>query len=465
MKRIRTVLGLPQAPEDGFTIIEVMVAMMVFAVIALGIAYSLTTTLVTTRDSRARAVAANLAAQQIDNARSFQNVFKVDSGTSTQTVDGTVYTIKQSVNWVSSTGSASLCGTAGGLLQAKAVNVSVTWSGQRAAGSAVQANTMLAPSGPLNDPSMGTILVHVVNAAGTGVAGIAVSAQPDASVSGNTAQAPNPSPPATDTDGCSYVLKVVPGSYVITIGTAGDGYIGVGQQPRPSKPIQVKANDSVTAEFTYDKATTVNATYSSTTSLAGAMFPSSLDLSLASVNAIDDVTTTVSPASATSSVNVFPYPGGYSAYTGNSAAPSGQTPACLSVNSVNWATANSVGSVGAAAPTISTTPGATASVTIPMGVVTVKNLNGKYLKAVSAAADAGVGDPGCTTGMTYTFPATIGSNSANVALPYGTWQLYYGTSSSASRITTLVTSTYLAALPGALFGSNSTVTLDPRATS
>ncbi|HEY5221602.1 MAG TPA: type II secretion system protein [Microbacteriaceae bacterium] len=464
MKRIRTFLTPTQHSEAGFTIIEVVVAMMVFAIIAVGIAYSLTTTLVTSRDSRARQVASNLAAQQIDNARSFQNVFKVDSGTSTQAVDGTTYTIKQSVNWVSSTGTASLCGTAGGLLQAKAVNVSVTWSGQRIAGSAVQANTMLAPSGPLNDPSMGTILVHVVNAAGTGVAGVAVSAKKDTSVSGNTAQAPNPQPPSTDADGCSYVLKVVPGSYLITIGSAGNGYIGSDQTLTPSKPIQVKANDSVTAEFTYDQAAMLAVTYTSTVSLAGAMFPSSLDVSLASVNALDDVTTSVSSASASSNVPVFPFPGGYSAvFAGNSAAPNGQAPACLSVNSVNWTTANSVGAVGAPPPSVTTAAGSTPPVNVAMGAVTVKNLSGKYLKAVSATPPSGSGDPGCATGSTYYFPSTIPSNSATVALPYGTWQLYYGGTSSS--ITTLITSSYLGSVLGTLLSGSSTITLDPRAAS
>ena len=64
----------------GFTLIEVVVAMLVFAIIATGFLMTLTAGLVTTRDTRTRIVAANLASQQIDLIRS-QDVFDVTSST------------------------------------------------------------------------------------------------------------------------------------------------------------------------------------------------------------------------------------------------------------------------------------------------------------------------------------------------------------------------------------------------
>ncbi|MES1169545.1 MAG: type II secretion system protein, partial [Leifsonia sp.] len=74
--------------ESGFTLIEVLIAMMVFGIISVLVAYSLTLSMTLTRSSRGSEVAANLAAQQIDTARSAKDVFSVTGGTVSQTIDG-----------------------------------------------------------------------------------------------------------------------------------------------------------------------------------------------------------------------------------------------------------------------------------------------------------------------------------------------------------------------------------------
>ena len=52
--------------EGGFTIAEVMVALMIFALMSIGVIYSVISMLQISRDARNRQVAANLAAQEID---------------------------------------------------------------------------------------------------------------------------------------------------------------------------------------------------------------------------------------------------------------------------------------------------------------------------------------------------------------------------------------------------------------
>ncbi|MCH3110243.1 prepilin-type N-terminal cleavage/methylation domain-containing protein, partial [Listeria monocytogenes] len=49
--------------ESGVSMIEVIVAMMIFAIISVGVSYSLLSAFTITNDSRSRAVATNLAAQ------------------------------------------------------------------------------------------------------------------------------------------------------------------------------------------------------------------------------------------------------------------------------------------------------------------------------------------------------------------------------------------------------------------
>ena len=70
--------------------------MMVFAIISVLVAYSLTLAMTITRDIASREVAANLAAQQIDVARSLpERLHVVSGGTTTRSSTAPTYTITQ----------------------------------------------------------------------------------------------------------------------------------------------------------------------------------------------------------------------------------------------------------------------------------------------------------------------------------------------------------------------------------
>jgi prepilin-type N-terminal cleavage/methylation domain-containing protein len=441
--------------DSGFTLIEVLIALMVFAIIATSVAYSLTLSMVMTRDSRSREVAANLAAQQIDVARSLQNVFSVTSGTTTQVVDGTTYTITQTANWVTSTGSSGTCGSSSGLLQNKSVTISVKWSGMKASTPAITANTFLAPSGPLNDQASGTILVHVTGASSAGIANIPVSAKPDASVPGNTATTVVPAPANTDTDGCSYVLKVVPGSYLIQIGAAGDGKLDQNQVNAPSRTYPVTAGSSAAAEFQYDTANRLAVTYASNSALSNILYPSNLMATFVSsagayTTSVGTITTKVA------TTPLFPFPSGYALFAGTYIA-TGSTPTCLSVDPQAWTTPNASGKVGVRQQPV------TANGKVPMGVVTVTPGNNMYVTAISKTPPTGSGDPGCSTPMIYTFTTKSSGGSQNLALPYGSWTLYANTSVTTTPAATTAIAASAVTLPtGSTIKSGNVFTLDPR---
>src|SRR4029077_9840922 len=87
--------------QDGFTIIELMVAITVFALLMAAAALGMNGALNLTRNNRQRAVAANLAAQSVDKiqAMDFNNI-NVGFTQFTQPVDNISYTIKISTEWV-----------------------------------------------------------------------------------------------------------------------------------------------------------------------------------------------------------------------------------------------------------------------------------------------------------------------------------------------------------------------------
>ena len=83
------------------SLLELVVATTVFAVMMLGLAATLATGLNLTRNNRNRSVAANLASQEMDTVRSA--VFTtLNALTSTQSVGGVSYTVHRELTWVAS---------------------------------------------------------------------------------------------------------------------------------------------------------------------------------------------------------------------------------------------------------------------------------------------------------------------------------------------------------------------------
>lgn len=452
-------LRTTETRESGFTLIEVLIAMMVFGIISVLVAYSLTLSMTLTRSSRANEVAANLAAQQVDVARSAKDVFSVVSGTVTQTIDGTQYTITKVAGWVTSTGTVADCGTSQGILQNKTLNVSVSWAGMRPGTKPVQASTLLAPAGPVNDPASGTILVHVTNASGAGVANIPITAKPDATITPNTAATITPGPPSTDADGCSYALKVTPGAYTVTVGKAGDGSISNSQVQVPTVKVSVVAGQSAVVEMQYDKAATPVLALAA----AGTLIPTNLPMTY--IPQSDPYTTVPTITGVTATTPLFPFGSGYQVFAG-AFMSSGAQPTCLSVDPQQWTQQNAAGHVGSRAAAIPA-PSGTSAAAVAMPVVSIA-VSGKWLVAKSAVAASTVGDPGCATAttasvMTLTYPKSAG-NAAVIALPYGTWMVYalsnQGDALTSSALVDVSKITRPAGSPPAT--SATIFTLDPR---
>lgn len=439
MNQLRTRLGLHDRTEAGFGVIEVVVAMFIFALVISGAMVAMVSVVQVTRDNRSSQVAANLAAEEIDLSRDVDSLFNLLPASREVTVNGDTFTIARSTEWVSDVGDIE-CGTAGGALRYKRVNVSVSWANMRDGAVPVESNTVLDSRNRINDPTTGTILVSVLNSSGTGVAGAKVEADPS-NIPGNTAQTPTDPIPLTDAEGCAYILKVKPGSYDVT--TTKPGGVSSDQTAVTTQEnVVVQQGTSVGVGFTNDKAGYITPTFLS--NYAGVRtLPDKFDLTL--FNSSKTYTVPYNGIEA-----VFPWAEGYQVVAGKFADATSANDGCLSVDPAKWPTYQDEGGGNkdkrgkkgktspqdityAAARPAAVAPKAGQNLTAPvaMGVVEVTVGPGPapVIVATSAKARDETGDPGCEIGMTYAFTleaADIAAGKARLALPYGSWILTNG---------------------------------------
>ncbi|WP_141399169.1 prepilin-type N-terminal cleavage/methylation domain-containing protein [Curtobacterium sp. 'Ferrero'] len=482
IQRLRDVLSPRDVRgiEAGFSIIEVMVAMMVFAIMSVGIAYGIANTLQLTQTSRGRETAVALASQDIDTLRqtaaaSTGGIFKVISaaGTdNTKTVGGVQYRIDRAVSWVQSDGATGACGTSNGKLAYKSVVETVSWPSPRGGGtSSTSVTSAIAPSDAVTDPGYGTLIVSVATASGAPYAGVAITVTP---VSGSGAAALTTAVQPTDAQGCSYAVNVTPGDYTVTASTPG-GIDTAQAQPSSQTPITVTAGASSPVPFVYDRASQLTLRYAEG---FNATLPTNMVTTLSSSSGgLDtvrpwDVTssTLAITSSSTPSLPVFPFTSGYTVYAGPYSNSSASSSSCLSPNPAAWSTPNPSGAIGVAPQSIETSPGAAASASVMMGVAAIKGVKGRYITAVSSSSPA-AGDPGCSAGMTMKFPVSA-SDTATIALPFGTWTLYSGTAfgattknevaSNASNVSTVTSGSVNQKSVLLVISYDNTITLDPR---
>ncbi|CAN5228810.1 hypothetical protein BH09ACT5_BH09ACT5_18710 [soil metagenome] len=441
--------------DEGISLVEVLVAMMVFAVIALGVIASSATILRMTADTRSREVATNLAASELDRVRAFADIFDIVNDKFDTIIGGKTYTITRSTEWVQVTGSDVACGDSSttSTFTSKRVNVTVDWSGRLNSTQPARSDTLISPDTRVNDPSRGTIRISVLGSKGTGIAGVAVSVAPATSSTGTALEE---QPRATDSDGCSYALKVVPGTYTVTISKSGS--LSTTQSSSPSATVVVAAGGSVAAQFEYDTAATFNLSYASNYTASALKFPTNLDTTYLSTAG-----QYYRPSPRVSQIALYPVPSGYSGIAGKYISPIVGNAGCVSVDPAAWAagTVNNVALAAGSRTAVGTDPGTQASMAIPMGVATVKFTTVDYLIAVSATPPAAALDPGCANPMTYTFGEVLVNGNTTVALPFGSWTLYSSATATGTR-TVIPGGNITVNTRGQVSGT--TVTLDPRNT-
>lgn len=440
--------------DDGLSIVEVIVAFMVFAVVAVGMLYSMASISRFTYDTEKRETAANLALAELDRVQAVADAFAVtNQPAQTVTVDGVDYTVDTSLSWVGTDGTTvGSCGTAGvgTNLQYKSVNVTVSWPNMLPT-SVVRLDSALAPGSRVNDPSYGTILVNTYGFDGTGRSDVTVTVTPK---TGGAAITETIKP--TDADGCTYVLKVSPGTYTVKV--AKSNYIETKQNSSFSIDKPVTAGNTTTVSVEYDQQASYALDYRANSTVAPVM-PTNM-----STTYFYGPSTYVSTSTATP-IKLYPYLNGYTAVAGDSQA-------CAASDPTAWAATTTL-AAGERYTPVAASPGGSATIPIGMGVAQAQMPAAGTLTATQQATGP-AGTPGCATPATLTLGAVTKSSTVNFALPYGTWKLSVKSGSTVTPVSSGLkvlasvlgsdeaTGAILKDLPGNSTASSDTVTLDPR---
>ena len=433
-RRLNAVLrpASPAERDAGLSLVEVIVALLVFAIMTVGAIAAVATSLRLTSDNRGREVAVNLASSEIDLARATAATQLDGRDFTTDPIDGVTYTVRRDVAWSSSAGVDSQCsaGAPGsGSLFYNRVNVTVSWSGMRSSDSAVTADTIVAPDGKVSSSTTGTVLVSVKDNTGAGVKNTTVTITPDSDVRNNTAAAldPDSRPARTDVNGCAFALNVKPGTYTVSLSrTGGDVYVDQDQSTTPTRTVSFASGGSTSATFDYAPADRYELVWP-----AGAL------------RADDQQTTFLSGsarfvASAPTDVQyLYPLSSGYQVFAG-AYAPGAATAAtsCLSPDPTKWPRAAD-GRTGK--PVVTSVPdyrvGPVArNVVVPAQATAIPVPAGDRVVRITTATAAG-GDPGCRATTTMTFAIPSGATTATLALPPGTWSFKSGRTVSDLRNT------------------------------
>ncbi len=215
----------PETGDDaGFSLIEVVVAMTLFAILTVAVLAVLVTSLGGVRSNAQRVQAANLAAQQIEAVRS-QRADEIPDGvtapaSSGTTLDGTTYAVRQTAAYYAGDRKQNICDSTSDTPSFKRISVSVTWPDMGSV-EPVRSDTVVAVGLGKAALNKGIAAVMVVDAAAAPVKNVLVSLD-----SGATS--------TTDEQGCAVFTNVAPGSYLSVVDAA--GYVGIDGQQRYVSP-------------------------------------------------------------------------------------------------------------------------------------------------------------------------------------------------------------------------------------
>ena len=239
----------PQAADrrrdEGFSLIEVVVSMVIFAVLSTAVAGLLIRTMQTTAQGSQRQVAANLADSQKEYLLGIPWA-QVVSSSLQRTVNGAKYTVSSDVSFIPDSG-GNACASVSGSSLTKAINVTVTWP---AMGGVVPVRTDTVRPIPMAETgnAKGAVAWQLKDAAGVGLAGVTATL--------TNASAATVATTTSDADGCVFFSDLDAGGYGLVVDQ--DGYVSTNNLQQFTTNVTVALGQlAVAPETRYSRAGTV----------------------------------------------------------------------------------------------------------------------------------------------------------------------------------------------------------------
>ncbi len=270
--RARAAARALRCTESGFTIIEVLVAALILAVVAAGGAVAFTSAIGLSGTQRNRSAAEALAQQNESKLRGYtvSQLSNLNQNVSpSTTLDGTQYTVHESATFVSdSSGTPSCTNPSADYLETTSA---VSWSNMPSSFKPVTVTGLITPTAGQISSSSGVLAVEVEDPSGNPIAGMPVSVSGPGSASGVTAA-----------DGCVLFADLPVGNtYTVQVTPASGSYVdeSTNQSVNPSSPdqqtgLQVSAGTTAASPTPFVLATPGSAEFSFTDTWPSGVSPS-----------------------------------------------------------------------------------------------------------------------------------------------------------------------------------------------
>lgn len=399
------------AEPNGFTIIEVTLAVVLLAVIMGAVAAVLASMIRHGQSSTSRTVASSLVGEEIakvrQSARTNFGALPQGQVVSTTTLDGVPYTVTRDSQFVAESSTEDVCSSTGSVSAVAflRIKVLVAWPGMQRGESPAHAETLIAPPPGGLYSDKGHLAVTARTAAGAGSSGVPVSIFRGATLVSRI---------ATTTDGCAFFAYLDPGTYTVSVDRS--GYVDGQNRAVATSTAVVSAGTKTSADFDYDRGATISGDLADAT---GGASPTPVGTGMTIANpALTPGGTQAFAASGTSrsrSIAVFPYSDGYRLWGGSCA-------------DADPGIANRPGPVGVqAGRTTSSAPIGLAAQPVQVVILPADERLPAFPRGpVRNAAIQLVHAPmsGCPAGETLTYDATALTDltgTVRLAMPLGTW--------------------------------------------
>lgn len=408
--------------EDGFTLVEVIVALTIIAVVLVPCTLLMLDQLKQSANLRDRVVAANLVDQAIHSAEAESYTTLVAASppsqagqTVTETVGNRTYSVTTSTYWQPESTTAGACDNPGngaaGLEDELLVVATATWPGMGST-PAVRADTLITPPPAVASPQNSNLAIQVTGPAPANAIqdGLPLTIQkPDGSAATYT----------TDSNGCVFLAYQPQGTYTITLDQA--GYADNLENQTHTSTLAL-GTQTATVPIEYAEGATIHATFAGTTDPAPIGLPISVAnpaLAASPTNPNLGAGTDAFPGgtSSVTSMDLGPlwvYPDGYQVFAGR--CPEADPAATDSHNSPLYS--------GISDPTYSVAAGQTTDATAtlyPLNISLVSGsgapLSGYTFTVAETAGNAAIP---CGNLGTYTVVGTTdGTGSLSAGMPLG----------------------------------------------